>query len=72
MIPPEAALALEFWRASGAKTPERLASLVDHWLTVRAVTEPGQRAYTHQAALDARYPWELPTWRPPVAQSPWE
>lgn len=57
-IPIEAENALEFWRASGARTVERLAELVDHWLNVRAVADPGQRAATHLAALDARHSWE--------------
>jgi hypothetical protein len=58
-LPIEAELGLEFWRASGERTVARLASLVDHWLEVRAVTDPGQREYIHKAALAARHPWEL-------------
>jgi|HubBroStandDraft_5_1064220.scaffolds.fasta_scaffold1289256_2 hypothetical protein len=58
-VPIEAELGLEWWRASGARTVERLASLVDHWLDQRAVTDISQREATHKSALAARYPWEI-------------
>lgn len=55
----EATLALEWWRASGPRTLERLATLVDHQLDVRAVSDPGQRQYTHDEAKNNVRDWEV-------------
>lgn len=55
----EAKLALEWWRASGARTMERLAAHVDHWLDTNGVRDPGQREYTHAEAKAGLRGWEV-------------
>jgi hypothetical protein len=55
----ESQLALEWWRASGARTMARLAELVDHQLDVRAVTDPGHRQYVQDEAKASVRPWEV-------------
>lgn len=54
----ETTLALEWWRASGLRTLERLAGLVDHWLDARGVTDPAQRRHTHDEAVRCVRPGE--------------
>ncbi len=54
----EAEVALEWWRASGPKTADRLASLVNHQLEIRAVTDQSTRDAIHADALAGRHPWE--------------
>lgn len=58
-VPLEAEVALEWWRASGPKTTERLMSLVAHQLDIHVILEPETRSAILQAALDARRPWEI-------------
>jgi hypothetical protein len=53
-----AEVALEWWRASGEKTTERLASLVNHWLDVNRITDKTECAAIHADALANRHPWE--------------
>lgn len=52
-------VALEWWRASGEKSVERLAKLVDHCLYVNAITNVDERAAVHADALANRHPWEV-------------
>lgn len=51
-------VALEWWRAYGEKTTERLAKLVDHYLDVNAETDEATRRAVHADALANRHPWE--------------
>lgn len=54
-----AAVSLEWWRASGERTAERLAELVDHYLTVNAISEDCERKAVHADALANRHSWEV-------------
>ena len=58
-LPIEAEVALEWWRASGPKTTERLMSLVAHQLDMRVIQDPNTRGAILKAALDARRPEEI-------------
>jgi hypothetical protein len=53
-----ALLALEVWRASGARTKDRLLDLVEHWCNTLA--EQDYITHHEQSALDAVRPWEWP------------
>jgi len=55
----EALCALEWWRARGEKTEERLHRLVDHFLDNGLVRDPHTREAAHRQALDDRKPWEM-------------
>lgn len=57
----ETTLALEFWRASGPRTMDRLGFLVDHWLDTNGVRDPGQRQHTHAEAKANTRAWEVQT-----------
>lgn len=48
-IPLEARLALEYWRASGERTPERLRALTEHFCETNAIPADC-RAYIHSLA----------------------
>lgn len=56
-------IALEWWRASGPKSPERLAALVDHQLNIHAVHDRETIEAVHADALANRHPWELADWK---------
>jgi hypothetical protein len=50
-LPLEARLALEWLKASGERTPQRLQNLIEHFCTTNGVMEPQTRAAIYQAAL---------------------
>jgi hypothetical protein len=51
-IPREAALALEWFHASGDRTVARLYSLVDHFCTTNGIDGHDVRAAIYKIALD--------------------
>lgn len=53
-----AKLALEYWRASGLRTRERLASLVDHVSGTYALSNEAQQTAQDLAANQVRS-WEI-------------
>lgn len=54
-----ARVALEWWRAGGDKSADRLAELVDHGLYANAISDDGTRAAVHADALANRFEWEV-------------